>query len=79
MCALRPFFAAAVAVPVQIRTIDRKQEVPHDGAMCDLLWSDPGEAGVLLLTLLLLRPLLPPPVRNSGVADYVAVCFCSSG
>uniref|UniRef100_A0A7S0SP98 Serine/threonine-protein phosphatase n=1 Tax=Mantoniella antarctica TaxID=81844 RepID=A0A7S0SP98_9CHLO len=25
----------------QIRTIDRKQEVPHDGAMCDLLWSDP--------------------------------------
>jgi len=25
----------------QIRGIDRKQEVPHDGAMCDLLWSDP--------------------------------------
>eukprot|EP01062_Namystynia_karyoxenos_P077089 TRINITY_DN768_c1_g4_i2.p1 TRINITY_DN768_c1_g4~~TRINITY_DN768_c1_g4_i2.p1 ORF type:complete len:345 (+),score=111.18 TRINITY_DN768_c1_g4_i2:112-1035(+) len=25
----------------QVRTIDRKQEVPHDGAMCDLLWSDP--------------------------------------
>eukprot|EP00884_Botryococcus_braunii_P013765 jgi/Botrbrau1/2238/Bobra.101_2s0066.1 len=25
----------------EIRTIDRKQEVPHDGAMCDLLWSDP--------------------------------------
>ena len=21
--------------------IDRKQEVPHDGPMCDLLWSDP--------------------------------------
>jgi diadenosine tetraphosphatase ApaH/serine/threonine PP2A family protein phosphatase len=29
-------------LPPQIRTIDRKQEVPHDGAMCDLLWSDPG-------------------------------------
>lgn len=28
---------------LQIRTIDRKQEVPHDGAMCDLLWSDPEE------------------------------------
>ena len=26
---------------VQIRAIDRKQEVPHDGPMCDLLWSDP--------------------------------------
>lgn len=25
----------------QIRLIDRKQEVPHDGSMCDLLWSDP--------------------------------------
>jgi serine/threonine-protein phosphatase 4 catalytic subunit len=25
----------------QIRKIDRKQEVPHEGAMCDLLWSDP--------------------------------------
>mmetsp|Transcript_5988 Transcript_5988/g.8725 ORF Transcript_5988/g.8725 Transcript_5988/m.8725 type:complete len:308 (+) Transcript_5988:175-1098(+) len=25
----------------QIRKIDRKIEVPHDGAMCDLLWSDP--------------------------------------
>ncbi|CAM0141587.1 phosphoprotein phosphatase PP4 catalytic subunit [Umbelopsis sp. WA50703] len=27
----------------QIRTIDRKVEVPHDGAMCDLLWSDPDD------------------------------------
>lgn len=27
----------------QIRMIDRKQEVPHEGAMCDLLWSDPEE------------------------------------
>lgn len=27
----------------QIRVIDRKQEVPHEGAMCDLLWSDPDE------------------------------------
>lgn len=25
----------------QVRSIDRKQEVLHDGAMCDLLWSDP--------------------------------------
>uniref|UniRef100_A0A8C5RR90 Serine/threonine-protein phosphatase n=1 Tax=Laticauda laticaudata TaxID=8630 RepID=A0A8C5RR90_LATLA len=31
----------------QIRTIDRKQEVPHDGPMCDLLWSDPEVVGML--------------------------------
>ncbi|CAE7764463.1 PPX2 [Symbiodinium sp. CCMP2456] len=24
-----------------VRSIDRKQEVPHEGAMCDLMWSDP--------------------------------------
>jgi serine/threonine-protein phosphatase 4 catalytic subunit len=28
----------------QIRVIDRKQEVPHDGPMCDLLWSDPDDS-----------------------------------
>ena len=27
----------------EIRVLDRKQEVPHEGAMCDLLWSDPEE------------------------------------
>eukprot|EP00921_Rhytidocystis_pertsovi_P024855 GHVQ01040027.1.p1 GENE.GHVQ01040027.1~~GHVQ01040027.1.p1 ORF type:complete len:425 (-),score=71.39 GHVQ01040027.1:247-1521(-) len=26
-----------------IRTLDRVQEVPHEGPMCDLLWSDPGD------------------------------------
>jgi serine/threonine-protein phosphatase 6 catalytic subunit len=25
----------------QIRTIDRVQEIPHEGAFCDLMWSDP--------------------------------------
>jgi len=33
----------AISTLDQIRTIDRKQEVPHEGAMCDLLWSDPEE------------------------------------
>jgi diadenosine tetraphosphatase ApaH/serine/threonine PP2A family protein phosphatase len=27
----------------KIKLLDRKQEVPHEGAMCDLLWSDPDE------------------------------------
>ena len=33
--------SADARVVWQIRAIDRKQEVPHDGPMCDLLWSDP--------------------------------------
>eukprot|EP00730_Choanoeca_flexa_P013890 TRINITY_DN5839_c0_g1_i2.p1 TRINITY_DN5839_c0_g1~~TRINITY_DN5839_c0_g1_i2.p1 ORF type:complete len:307 (+),score=44.67 TRINITY_DN5839_c0_g1_i2:62-982(+) len=27
----------------QIRTIERCQEIPHEGAFCDLVWSDPEE------------------------------------
>ena len=27
----------------QIRVLDRRVEVPHEGSMCDLLWSDPEE------------------------------------
>ena len=25
----------------QIRTVQRMQEIPHEGAFCDLMWSDP--------------------------------------
>lgn len=28
---------------IDIKYIDRRQEVPHEGAMCDLMWSDPME------------------------------------
>lgn len=46
----------------QIRTIDRKQEVPHDGGMCDLLWSDPEDVegwGVSPRYVSFLRLFLP--------------------
>ncbi|EAN80144.1 protein phosphatase 4 catalytic subunit, putative [Trypanosoma brucei brucei TREU927] len=32
-----------IATLDEIRALDRKQEVPHDGPMSDLLWSDPDE------------------------------------
>ena len=32
-----------VATLDEIRQLNRKQEIPHSGAICDLLWSDPEE------------------------------------
>ena len=29
----------------QIKTINRVQDVPHQGPLCDLLWSDPADEG----------------------------------
>jgi len=38
---LSPSITTLDQVLFMIRAIDRKQEVPHEGPMCDLLWSDP--------------------------------------
>lgn len=48
----------------QIRSIDRKQEVPHEGAMCDLLWSDPDGTWVCVGLC-----------RNHGVGHLAARCW----
>jgi len=48
----------------QIRAIDRKQEVPHDGPMCDLLWSDP--EGIPLLQGRVVRKPVSAKPRIKG-------------
>ncbi|XP_035169636.1 serine/threonine-protein phosphatase 4 catalytic subunit-like, partial [Oxyura jamaicensis] len=50
----------------QIRTIDRKQEVPHDGPMCDLLWSDPegGPRTRVSSRVLACRDVARPPLGS---------------
>ena len=42
-CALlsKPPFILLYPLSLQIRTIDRGIEIPHEGAFCDLVWSDP--------------------------------------
>lgn len=50
----------------QIRTIDRKQEVPHDGPMCDLLWSDPEGIYRQPWWSLTFQQSLSDPVATSG-------------
>lgn len=35
--------AAAIDGMYQIRTIERNKEIPHEGAFCDMMWSDPEE------------------------------------
>ena len=33
----------AIQTIEEIQILERKQEVPHEGPMCDIMWSDPDE------------------------------------
>ena len=57
---------------IQIRAIDRKQEVPHDGPMCDLLWSDPdGKRYISSSILFMLKKCLSFRLcRRTGMGSF---------
>ena len=42
----------------EINNIDRKQEVPHEGAMSDLMWSDPEVGKLLILIIIIYKNLI---------------------
>ncbi len=46
----------------QIRLIDRNQEIPHKGAFCDLVWSDPEEVRM--------SPTHPSILNRSLICQY---------
>ena len=58
----------------QIRLIDRKIEVPHEGPMCDLLWSDPEGA---TLSAYWLHLTAPWQTKRTGASARAAPGICS--
>jgi diadenosine tetraphosphatase ApaH/serine/threonine PP2A family protein phosphatase len=60
-----------------IRFLDRKQEVPHEGAMCDLLWSDPDGSPIFPFLILCPRqPYHDTPILGYGNArSWVSTCL----
>lgn len=43
MCVARAGLSPAMDTLDQINRLHRFEEVPHEGPMCDLLWSDPDD------------------------------------
>ncbi|KAE8291603.1 Serine/threonine-protein phosphatase 6 catalytic subunit [Larimichthys crocea] len=56
----------------QIRTIERNQEIPHKGAFCDLVWSDPEDVDTWAISPRGAGWLFGAKVTNEGH------CNCSS-
>ncbi|KAG7271248.1 hypothetical protein CRUP_003479, partial [Coryphaenoides rupestris] len=55
----------------QIRTIERNQEIPHKGAFCDLVWSDPEDVDSWAVSPRGAGWLFGAKVTNERLCDYV--------
>ncbi|KAH6907923.1 Metallo-dependent phosphatase-like protein [Coprinopsis sp. MPI-PUGE-AT-0042] len=56
----------------QTRSVDRKEEVPHDGSMCDLLWSDISGCGLSRDAGFLFSADITRIVAHSNAIDLIA-------
>ncbi|KAI1232231.1 hypothetical protein IHE44_0007300 [Lamprotornis superbus] len=58
----------------QIRTIERNQEIPHKGAFCDLVWSDPEDVDTWAISPRGAGWLFGAKVTNEGQARSRTLC-----
>lgn len=57
----------------QIRTIERNQEIPHKGAFCDLVWSDPEDVDTWAIS-----PRGAGWLFGAKVTNEVTTPFCAA-
>ena len=60
----------------QMRLIDRKQEIPHEGAFCDLMWSDPDDIETWAVSPRGAGWLFGSQVTSEFNEMSGAVCYC---
>jgi len=52
----------------QVRVVARAQEIPHEGAFCDLVWSDPDDVETWAVS-----------PRGAGELHFICFAFSSVG